>query len=89
MDKFNSTPKDEQETIVYIDYFDKTITLYSTKEHILKSLTKVFGKPYKIDYFNGMISSFEYKVSFDDSKLKSILSINTLVGSHNRRKKLT
>ena len=88
MSKFYSTPKDEQETIINIDYFDKTVSLYSTKEHIYKTLTKYLGQPSNIDYYNGLPCSFEYKLSFDDDCLKKILSITTLIGVHNRRKKI-
>lgn len=83
---FYNFPKDEQETIINIDYYDKVITLYSTKEHIYKTLSKYLGQPNKIDYYNGCISSFEYRLGFNDDNLKKIISISTLIGMHNRRK---
>lgn len=86
MSNFHSIPKDEQETIINIDYFDKVIKLYSTKEHIYKNLSKYLGQPTSIDYYNGCICSFEYKLAFNDNNLKKIISISTLIGMHNRRK---
>lgn len=86
--KFYSTPKDEQETIINIDPFNKMVTLYSTKEHTYKKLKKYLGEPNHFEYMNGLPCSFEYKLSFDDDNLKKIFSITTLIGVHNRRKKI-
>lgn len=86
--KFYSTPKDEQETMLNIDYYDKTVMLSSTKEHIFKRLVKDLGQPSNIQYCDGLPCSFEYKLSFDDDNLKKLFSITTLIGVHNRRKKV-
>ena len=45
-------PRDEQETIISFDYFEKTMTFYTSRQSVARRLEKKVGEPTKIDMIN-------------------------------------
>jgi len=78
--KWYLIPRDEQETIINIDYCEKTITVYTTRKQTGERLVKKIGKPDKIDYFNGVVSGIFYKRNLYDKDVAKFFSKSLLVG---------
>lgn len=73
-------PREEQETIINIDYYEKTISVYTTRKQTGERLIKKIGKPDKIDYFNGAVSGVFYKKNLYDKDIAKFFSKGLLVG---------
>ena len=73
-------PRDEQETIVQIDYYEKKIDVYTTRKSVAKRLEKKVGKPDEVQINNNCIWSVSYRRDLSDKNIKSFLSVGTLVG---------
>lgn len=78
--KWNSIPNDEKETIINFDYFEECLTIFTTNQMTARKLTKKVGQPSKIDYYQGQITSEEWRIPFKEREhLKKSLSINNFV----------
>ena len=66
MNKFYSTSIEEQETIINIDYAQKEVNLYTTRNAQYNRLNKKLGEPTKVYYTNKKISGVIYKRNVDD-----------------------
>lgn len=77
--KWKSVSKEEQETIINIDYYDKTISLYTTKQSVANRLKKKIGAPTNINEVNGIIYSVEYKMSILDERVRKLIAKTTLI----------
>lgn len=84
--KWDSVPVDEQETIINIDYFDKTISVYTTKQSIANRLKKRLGEPDNIDKTNGNISGVNYVRKLSDNNVRKMLSMSVLIGGFRKDK---
>lgn len=73
-------PRDEQETIVEIDYYEKKIDLYTTRKSVAKRLEKKIGKPDDVSMIDNKIASVTYRRNLFDKDIKAFLSVSTLVG---------
>lgn len=74
-------PRDEQETIINIDYFEKTITVYTTRKSVAQRLKKKIGEPTSVDKNNGKIYSVTYKRNLFDKDVSKFFSKMLLIGS--------
>ena len=77
--------RDEQETIVNIDYFEKKLKLYTNRKSVAQRLKKKVGEPTKIDTTNGKISGVTYVRNLYDDDIKSFLSVSLLVGGFRKQ----
>lgn len=75
------TNREEQETIVNIDYCEKTIDVYTTRKNVGERLIKKFGEPNEIFYTKGKISGVNYKRSLFDKSVSKFLSKPLLIGT--------
>ena len=73
--------REEQETIINIDYCDKTISVYTTRKQVGERLYKKFGEPDNIDYLDGKISGVEYRGNLYDKDVSKYFSKTILIGN--------
>ena len=76
---WNTIPREEQETIINLDYLDKKISLYTTKQSVANRLKKKIGNPAKINFSNSRIDSVEYIMPMSDKRVRSLLSKTIIV----------
>lgn len=74
------TPLEEQETLINIDYYDKTIMIYTSRKSVGKRLEKKLGEADKITKLNGKKVAIEYKRKLSDKNIRPILSMSTIIG---------
>lgn len=81
MENFYKTNLEEQETIINIDYFDKTVHIYTCRKSVYERLKNKLGEPNKIYYLQGKICGGSWKIPFvDKSKINNALSRPILIG---------
>ena len=80
MKYYNTLPK-EQETIINLDYYERTLTIYSSRKAVIKRLSLRFGKADKINYINKALTSACWIIPFSDKKrIHVALSRPLLIG---------
>ena len=79
--KWYLNPREEQETIMNIDYFDKTISVYTSRKSVGERLYKKLGEPTIIDTQNGLITSVTYTRSIFDKDVSKFFSKMLLIGA--------
>lgn len=77
---WDNIPRDEQETIINIDYFERTINVYTTRKSTAERLQRKVGKPTKILQNDKLVYAVEYKRSFSDKDVAKFLSKGLLIG---------
>ena len=74
-------PRDEQETLINIDYYEKTINVYTSRKQVAERLKKKIGDPTDV-YKNGnKIYAVNYKRNLFDKDVAKFLSKMLLIGS--------
>lgn len=73
-------PRDEQECLINIDYFEKKLNFYTSRKSVAERLKRKVGEPTKVDMTNGKISGVTYVRNLHDDDIKQFLSISSLVG---------
>ena len=74
-------PRDEQETIINVDYCEKKITIYTSRKATGERLLKKIGEPTKIDYHNGLISGVTYVRNLFDKDVAKFFSKGLIIGA--------
>lgn len=74
-------PRDEQETIINIDYCEKTINVYTSRKQVGERLIKKIGEPTNKYASNNKIYAVEYKRNLSDKDVAKFLSKVLLIGS--------
>lgn len=79
--KFYNTIPEEQESHIVIDYFNRTLTVYSSRKSVLKRLLNKLGKPIKEHFINKALTGASWRISFDNKKdITAALSKTLLIG---------
>lgn len=79
--KFYNTIIEEQETIINIDYFARTLYIYSSRKSVIQRFYAKLGEPNKTDYINKALTGVSWNIPFADKKRMNIaLSKTLLVG---------
>lgn len=74
-------PRDEQETLINIDYHEKTINVYTSRKQVGERLKKKIGDPTDV-YKNGnKIYAVNYKRNLFDKDVAKFLSKMLLIGA--------
>ena len=74
-------PRDEQEAIISIDYFEKTISVYTSRKQVGERLLKKIGEP-DVKFENqGMVYAIEYKRNLFDKDVAKFFSKMLMIGS--------
>ena len=79
--KWEIIPRDEQETVINIDYFKKTINVYTSRKQTAERLLKKVGEPTKTDENNGYISGVTYERNLFDKDVAKFFSKGLIIGS--------
>ena len=74
-------PRDEQETLINIDYCGKTINVYTSRKQVGERLKKKIGEPTDKYVSNGKIYAVNYKRNLFDKDVTKFLSKMLLIGS--------
>ena len=74
-------PRDEQETLINIDYYEKTINVYTSRKQVGERLKKKIGEPTNIYTTNNKIYAVGYKRNLCDKDVVKFLSKTLLIGN--------
>ena len=74
-------PRDEQETLINIDYYEKTINVYTSRKQVAERLKKKIGEPTDIYKNNNKIYAVNYKRNLFDKDVAKFLSKMLLIGA--------
>lgn len=74
-------PRDEQETIINIDYCEKTINVYTSRKQVGERLKKKIGEPTNKYVSNGKVYAVNYKRNLFDKDVAKFLSKMLLIGA--------
>lgn len=75
-------PLDEQELVMNIDYYEKTINIYTTRKSVAQRLKRKIGEPTKTLTNDGYIYGVEYKRNLFDKDVAKFFSKCLLVGTY-------
>lgn len=79
--KYYNTIPEEQETIINIDYFERTLNIYSSRKSVIQRLYNKLGEPYQSDYINNALTGAKWKIKFEEkNKMTIALSKPLLIG---------
>lgn len=79
--KWETIMREEQETIIHIDYFEKILNVYTTRKSVTDRLQKKVGKPTKILTNGDLVYGVEYERTLFDSDVAKFFSKGLIVGS--------
>lgn len=79
-------PREEQETLINIDYEERKFTFYTSRKSVARRIEKKVGKPTEIDYINGKIAGVTYIRNLFDGDVKKFMSISTTIGTFRKQK---
>lgn len=74
-------PRDEQECIINVDYYEKKLTLYTSRKSVAERLKRKIGEPTKVDKRNGLISGVTYERSIFDKDVSKFFSKLLIIGA--------
>ena len=74
-------PREEQETLMNIDYCEKTINVYTSRKQVGERLKKKIGEPTDKYISNGKIYAVNYKRNLFDKDVAKFLSKMLLIGA--------
>lgn len=83
--KWGITPMDEQETMVNIDYYEKTINVYTTRKSVGERLIRKLGKPTKIHKNGDSVYAIEYTRNLFNKDVAKFFSKMLLIGSFRKQ----
>ena len=78
--KWEIVPRDEQETLINVDYYEKIITIYTNRKATGERLYKKIGEPTKTDYHEGLISGVTYVRNLFDKDVAKFFSKSLIIG---------
>lgn len=82
MNKFANISREEQETIVNIDYFEKQVHCYTSRYSTYDRLVKKLGEPTTTYYIGKKISGAKWFIPFNEKqKLRAVFSRPNIIGS--------
>jgi len=82
LNNFYPTDFKEQETIINIDYFERTIHIYTCRKSIALRLYKILGEPTNSYITQNQISGVKWIIPFHNRKsIRNILSRPVLIGN--------
>lgn len=79
--KWLGIPRDEQETIINVDYCEKTLTVYTSRKSVAERLIRKIGQPTIIDKTNGLVTGITYERSLFDKDIAKFFSKMLIIGA--------
>ena len=84
--KWEVIPRDEQETVIHIDYCQKNITVYTNRKQTAERLKKKIGEPTKTDLHDEFIYGVTYTRSIFDKDVAKFFSKGLIIGTFKEQK---
>lgn len=79
--KYYNTIPEEQETVINIDYFERVLSIYSSRKSVIQRLWDKLGEPNKLNYIQKALTGAIWEIKFEDKKRINIaLSRPLLIG---------
>lgn len=66
--KYYNTIPEEQETQINIDYFERTLNIYSSRKAVIQRLYTKLGEPTKTDCIDKALTGASWNIPFADKK---------------------
>lgn len=66
--KFYNTSIEEQETQINLDYYSKTLNVYSSRKSVIQRLYTKLGEPTREYYINKALTGASWNIPFSDKK---------------------
>ena len=86
MARWFEVPRDEQETLMNVDYCAKTLTVYTNRKSVAIRLENKFGQPDKVDTCNNLISGVTYVRNIYDKDIKYFFSKMLIIGAFKEKR---
>lgn len=83
--KFEIVPLDEQECLINVDYYERKITVYTSRKSVAVRLMRKLGEPTKIYEHDGKISAVEYTRNLFDKDVAKFFSKMLIIGSFRKQ----
>jgi len=83
--KFYSTMLEEQETHIWVDYLNRKLIIYTSRQPVYNRLVKKLGDPNKKDTIKGEIVSGTWEIDLENKKvISSVLNRTILIGQYGK-----
>lgn len=79
--KWAIVPRDEQETIISVNYFERTLTVYTSRRPTANRLIKKIGDPTLIHYSDGLVTGITYEKNLFDKDISKFFSKGLIIGA--------
>ena len=83
--KWEIVPLDEQECLINVDYYEKKITVYTTRKSVGVRLIRKLGEPTKVYEHEGKISAVEYTRNLFDKDVAKFFSKMLIIGNFKKQ----
>ena len=77
---------DEQETTINIDYFERKLYFYTTRQSVARRLIRKVGEPDRIETIDGKVCAVSYTRELSNPKINCFLSKTINVGGFSKPK---
>ena len=78
--KIKAVSLEEQETTINVDYFDNTVSAFTSKKSVYDKWCKDLGEPTKLAREKGKVVGGIWRISFlDRQKIKKVFSILNVI----------
>lgn len=73
---------EEQETHIWIDYFEKKVMIYTSRQPVFNRLKKKLGEPTKVNTVYGKVTSGSWNIDFKDRRaIQVVVKMGILIGN--------
>lgn len=79
--EWEQVPREEQETIINIDYEAKKVKLYTSRKSVAKRLLKRLGEPEEYLTNKNKIYGVNYEFNFTDEKVSKVVAKTVFIGN--------
>lgn len=83
---WEEVPREEQETLINIDYEEKKVKVYTSRKSVARRLIKRLGEPKEYLKNKDKIYGIDYEFNFDDEKVSKVVAKSVFIGNFSRKK---
>ena len=80
-EKFYNTDLEEQESMINVDYKNKTASFYTSRKTVYNRMLKEVGEPTQIYYIGEKITGGSWEIDFKDKNINKIFSKTIIIGT--------
>ena len=83
--KWNNLSLEEQETLINFDYYEKKVSVFTSRGTVYKKLLKKLGLPTRTNKIEGFLCDAEWIIPFKERNMISkVLTLNNLLMTKER-----